>query len=189
MGTECAGFSDWGRIDFFWGDERCVPPDDEESNYHLARQALLSRLAVPERHIHRIPAESEDTAKAALSYEKVIQAYFPGKSTPSFDLVHLGMGEDGHAASLFPGSHWDESRLVVANFSPRHPFERISMTLRLLNAARRVIFVVSGTAKAPALKRIIEDPACDYPAKQVQPASGRLTWMADAEAASLLGST
>ena len=185
MGPSC-DFQDWNRVEFFWGDERCVPPDDEQSNYHLAHEAFLSRLSVSERQIHRMQAELKDHERVALLYEEEIRRNFPGQAPPNFDLLHLGMGEDGHTASLFPGTHWDEQRLVIVNYSPQHPFQRISMTLQLLNAARRVFFVVSGAPKAPALKRMVEDPTCDYPARRVQPASGQLTWMVDRAAASLL---
>lgn len=181
------GFQEWSKVEFFWGDERCVPPDDPASNYHLAKTALFSRLRPPDGHIHRIPADMPDHNLVARAYEQVILSRFPGETPPSFDLVHLGMGEDGHTASLFPGTRWDSNRLVVTNDSPRHPYSRISMTLHLLNAARRIFFVVSGKSKAPALQHIFEDPSCDYPAKFVQPATGMLTWLVDADAASLLG--
>ncbi|MBZ5495024.1 MAG: 6-phosphogluconolactonase [Acidobacteriia bacterium] len=185
LGTSCA-FQNWSAVEFFWGDERCVPPDNEASNFRMARESLLSRLSLPDRNIHRIPAELENSEDAARLYEEEILKSFAAPGLPSFDLVLLGMGDDGHTASLFPGTRWDESRLVIANHSPHPPFRRISMTPRLLNAARRVIFLAAGQAKAHALKRVLEDPACDYPARRIKPAEGALTWMVDSAAASLL---
>jgi 6-phosphogluconolactonase len=185
LGT-CCKFQDWSHIEFFWGDERCVPPDHQDSNFRLAQNSLLFRLPVPQANIHRIRGELKDVEKAALLYEEEIRGSFPGAGLPKFDLVLLGMGEDGHTASLFPGTKWDESRLVIVNHAPNPPFWRISMTPRLLNAARRVVFVVSGQAKAPALKRVLQDPSCDYPAKGIRPVDGDLTWLVDSAAASQL---
>jgi 6-phosphogluconolactonase len=179
---------DWDRIDFFWGDERCVPPDHPESNFGMARQALLSRIPVAESRIRRILGELEDAEKAARRYEAEIRRAAGSAEIPSFDLVLLGMGEDGHTASLFPGTAWDEERLVVAVSPPRLASTRISMTPRILNAANKVIFVTAGAAKAPALAKVLEDPANDYPAKRIRPVAGSLTWMVDETAASLLSS-
>jgi 6-phosphogluconolactonase len=178
----------WERTEFFWGDERCVPPDHPESNYGMARQTLLSRIPVPENRIHRILGEMEDAEKAALRYEAEIRRAGGGAQTPSFDLVLLGMGEDGHTASLFPGTVWNDDRLVVAVSVPRLASTRISMTPRILNAARQVIFLTAGAAKSPALAKVLEDPANDYPAKKIRPTAGSLTWMVDEPAASLLSS-
>jgi len=177
---------DWTRVEFFWGDERCVPPDSEQSNYHLAYQYLLSRIPVPDVNLHRIAAEIPDREGAALRYQDEIQRALPGPAPPSFDLVLLGMGEDGHTASIFPDTEWSESRLVIPSLASVPPIERISMTPRLLNSARQVIFLVSGAAKAPALRGVLQNPSCAYPAKRIQPISGTLVWMVDSAAASLL---
>lgn len=178
---------DWSHIQFFWGDERCVPPDSPESNYGVAWKALISKLPVASENVHRIPGEMDDPEKAALQYEAEIRRIIPDSSPPSFDVVLLGMGEDGHTASLFPGTHWNEERWVVANHATgRLTANRVTMTPRLLNAARNVLFLISGAAKAKALAGVLEDPASDYPAKRIQPPSGNLTWMVDKEAASLL---
>jgi 6-phosphogluconolactonase len=179
---------DWDNIDFLWGDERCVPPDHPESNFGMARQTLLSRIPVDESRIRRIPGELEDAEKAALRYEAEIRRAAGSTEVPSFDLVLLGMGQDGHTASLFPGTAWDEQRLVVAVSVPRLASTRISMTPRLLNAARKVIFLTAGAAKAQTLAKVLEDPASDYPAKKIRPIAGSLTWMVDQAAASLLSS-
>jgi len=178
---------DWSHIQFFWGDERCVPPDSPESNYGVAWKALISKLPVASENVHRIPGEMDEPEKAALQYEAEIRRIIPDSSPPSFDVVLLGMGEDGHTASLFPGTHWNEERWVVANHATgRLTANRVTMTPRLLNAARNVFFLISGAAKARALTGVLEDPASDYPAKRIQPPSGNLTWMVDKEAASLL---
>jgi 6-phosphogluconolactonase len=179
---------DWERIDFFWGDERCVPPDHPESNFGMARQTLLSRIPVTESRIRRILGELEDAEKSALRYEAEIRRAAGSAGIPSFDLVLLGMGQDGHTASLFPGAVWDEQRLVVAVSVPGLASSRISMTPRLLNSARKVIFLTAGAAKAPALAKVLEDPTSDYPARKIRPIAGSLTWMVDEPAASLLSS-
>jgi 6-phosphogluconolactonase len=143
---------------------------------------------VPENRIHRILGELEDAEKAALRYEAEIRRTAAGTEIPSFDLVLLGMGDDGHTASLFPGTVWDADRLVVSVWVPRLGRTRISMTPRILNAARRVILLTAGTAKAPALAKVLEDPTSNYPAKKISPIAGSLTWMVDEPAASLLSS-
>lgn len=179
--------ADWSRIQFFWGDERCVPPEDPSSNYGAAWKALISRLSIPSSNIHRILGELEDPKDAAQRYEAEIRHAFTHESPPAFDLVLLGMGEDGHTASLFPGTTWDEQKWVVANHVPRLNANRISMTPRLLNEARKIIFLTSGSSKARALAGVIGDPDADYPANRIQPRKGGLTWMVDSAAAALLG--
>ncbi len=175
---------EWDRVEFFWGDERCVPPTSPDSNFRMAQECLLSGLKVPENHVHRIRAEMPDSEAAARSYVEEIRAAFAGAALPRFDVVLLGMGTDGHTASLFPGTHWDENRLIIVNEAPNPPRRRISMTPRLINAAAHVVFVVSGPAKAKALKQILNDPACDLPAGMIRPTNGTLTWLVDHAAAS-----
>ena len=178
----------WQRIDFFWGDERCVPPDHADSNYRMVRDALLVHVPVETDRVHRIQGELEDREEAALLYEAEIRHEIHGEQVPSFDLVLLGMGEDGHTASLFPGTTWDERRWVVSNFVPKLQSWRITMTPRILNQARHVIFITAGAEKAKALRGVLEDAQLDYPAKRIQPVAGALTWLADKAAASLLSS-
>lgn len=175
---------DWSRVHFFWSDERCVGPEDPQSNYGMAWRTLLSKIDVPADHIHRIRAESGDAERAAAEYETEIRNLLPGE--PSLDLVLLGMGEDGHTASLFPGTAWDESRLVIANYVPRLGACRISMTPRLLNTAKTVVFLVAGNEKARAVLRVINQPGSDLPVAGIRPRNGRLVWLLDHEAASLL---
>ena len=185
----------WDRMFFFWGDERHVPPTDPESNYRMVEEAMLSKVPVPPGNVFRVKTENPEAAAAAEDYEKAIRKFFalePGQF-PRFDLILLGMGPDGHTASLFPGTTalQEKSRLVVANWVEKMKTHRISLTLPVLNAARCVTFLVSGTDKAPALKAVLEEnvPAEQHPAKLVKPSDGKLIWLIDRAAASQLTST
>jgi 6-phosphogluconolactonase len=175
----------WHTIDFFWGDERCVPPTDPASNFKMAWDSLLSRVAIAEGRIHRISGEHHSPEEAALAYESEIRTVCGlVPAPPRFDLVLLGLGDDGHTASLFPGTEWDDERLVIANFIPKLQAMRISMTPRILNAAAEVLFLTAGIEKADALAGVVNDPKTHYPAALIKPHSGSLTWMADRAAAS-----
>jgi 6-phosphogluconolactonase len=185
----------WDRMFFFWGDERHVPPTDPESNYRMADEAMLSKVPVPPGNVFRIKTENREAAAAAEDYEKTIRKFFalePGQF-PRFDLILLGMGPDGHTASLFPGTSalQEKLRLVVANWVEKMKTHRISLTLPVLNAARCVTFLVSGTDKAPALKAVLEEdvPPEQYLAKLIKPSDGKLIWLIDRAAASQLTST
>jgi len=185
----------WDRMFFFWGDERHVPPTDPESNYRMVEEAMLSKVPVPPGNVFRIKTENPEAAAAAEDYEKAIRKFFglePGQF-PRFDLILLGMGPDGHTASLFPGTAalQEKSRLVVANWVEKMKTHRISLTLPVLNEARCVTFLVSGTDKAPALKAVLEEnvPSEQYPAKLVKPSDGKLIWLIDRAAASQLTGT
>jgi 6-phosphogluconolactonase len=150
---------DWGRVEFFWGDERAVPPDHPESNFGVAYRSFISHLpGVQPGNVHRMPAEAQDIHAAALSHESEIRLAFGahGSEVPSFDLVWLGMGPDGHTASLFPGSAaLDENeRWVVANWAPGPEAWRMTLTYPVLDAARQVLFVVTGADKAEAFARV-----------------------------------
>jgi 6-phosphogluconolactonase len=182
----------WAQMFFFWGDERHVPPDDPDSNYRMAKEAFLSKIPVPPGNIFRVPAENPDAAAAAEAYEQTLRKFFaagPGEF-PHFDLILLGMGPDGHAASLFPetAALQEKSRLVVANWVEKLGTSRITFTLPLLNAARCVAFLVSGIDKAAALHEVLEGnaPGEKYPSKLVQPSAGKLIWFVDRAAASQL---
>jgi 6-phosphogluconolactonase len=176
---------DWSRIHFFWGDERCVQPGSPESNYRMAYDALISKIPVPELLVHRIRAELQDPEQSALLYEAEVRKLLPFPQSAGFNLVLLGMGVDGHIASLFPGMNWSRQRLVIPTIAPSFPARRISMTTHILNTAQRIVFLVSGSQKAQALARVLEDPSCDLPATKIRPITGRLTWMIDEAAASL----
>ena len=180
----------WDRAFFFWGDERHVPPTDPDSNYRMAEETLLSKIPVAAANVFRIPAENPDAAAAAAAYEQTLRKFFalqPGQF-PRFDLILLGMGPDGHAASLFPGSAalQEKSRLVVANWVEKFKTSRITLTLPVLNAAYCVAFLVSGTDKAAALQAVLEGdaPGEQYPSKLVRPSDGKLIWYVDRAAAS-----
>jgi 6-phosphogluconolactonase len=176
---------DWSRVEFFWGDERTVPPDHPESNFGVAYQMLIAQLpdVRPDR-IHRMPAEAPDLHAAALSYESELRLAFGarGDKPPAFDLIWLGMGPDGHTASLFPGSEaLDESgRWVVGNWAPLPRAWRMTLTVPVLNAARAVIFAVEGANKAQALRRIREGGS-GLPAERVD--GDHVEWIIDAAAA------
>ena len=179
---------DWSRVHVFWGDERCVPPDHPDSNYRLAREALLDHVSLPAGNVHRMRGEMEPEA-AAQAYAAELRAFF-GTQWPSFDLVLLGMGNDGHIASLFPGSAAlrETARPVVAvtvEYQDR-PAHRVTLTLPAINAARQVLFLVTGAAKAETLWAVLEGPAERFPAQLIRPTSEQLTWLVDTTAASRL---
>ena len=184
----------WDKVFFLFGDERHVPPDDSESNYRMARESLLSKIPVPSANIFRVPAEAPDASQAAASYEQTLRAFFgtaPG-GFPVLDLVLLGMGPDGHTASLFPGGKalQERSRWVVADWVEKFKTDRITLTLPVLNNANEVMFLASGKDKAPVLKEVLEgtQPGTQFPSKLVRPEHGRLIWMVDkAAAADLAG--
>lgn len=180
----------WDKICFFWGDERHVPPDHPESNYRMVDQALLSKVPVRPENIFRIHSEEKDAAVAALQYEQALKAFFhlsPGKF-PRFDLIFLGVGPDGHTASLFPGtSALNESqRLVVANWVPKFNTHRITVTFPVLNAAACITFLVSGLDKASMLHEVLENSAADLPSQKIRPVNGQLIWLLDDASASAL---
>ncbi|MGA8431709.1 MAG: 6-phosphogluconolactonase [Candidatus Sulfotelmatobacter sp.] len=182
----------WEQTFFFWSDERHVPPDDKDSNYRMADEAMLSKIPVSSANVFRVPAENPDADAAALAYEQTLRKFFslePGQF-PRFDFILLGMGPDGHTASLFPetAALAETSRLVVANWVEKLKTSRITFTLPILNAARRVAFLVSGTDKAAVLRAVLQSnaPGEQYPSKLVQPHDGKLIWFVDGAAASQL---
>jgi 6-phosphogluconolactonase len=175
----------WSRVHFFWGDERCVPPDHADSNYKMAYKTLLARLSLPPQNIHRILGEIPPE-EAAAAYESAIAEFFrDGNRPPRFDLILLGMGEDGHTASLFPGSPaLDETkRWVVAvehNQPPAPLLSRVTMTFPLINAARGVAVIVSGASKAGVVQQAFsEGDTPKLPVQRVNPEEGELVWMLD----------
>lgn len=175
----------WPKIFFFWGDERHVPPSDPESNYRMANEVMLSKVPVPGENVFRIPAEDKDANSAAAKYERTIRQFFQLRSgeLPRFDLILLGMGPDGHTASLFPGTAAlrEQSRLVVANWVEKFKTERITLTLPVLNNARNTLFMVAGSDKAQSLREVLEGsaPAEQYPSKLIRPVDGTLVWLVD----------
>ena len=184
----------WDRMFFFWGDERHVPPTDPDSNYRMADETMLSKIPVAAANVFRMKTENPDAAAVAEDYEQTLRKFFqvePGQ-VPTFDLILLGMGPDGHTASLFPGTAalQEKSRLVLANWVEKMKTYRITLTLPVLNAGGCVIFLVSGTDKATALHAVLEGdvPGEQYPAKLVRPRQGKLIWLVDRAAASTLSS-
>jgi 6-phosphogluconolactonase len=184
---------DWDRVHLCWGDERCVPPDHPDSNFRLARESLLDRLDLPPDHVHRMPGEL-DPHTAAQTYEADLRSALaarvdPGSDLPRFDLILLGVGQDGHTASLFPGcaAMTEYLRWVLAQQAPDGSW-RLTLTLPVINAAAEVIFLVSGRDKAPILRQVLRGPEDlrRLPAQAVQPAGGDVTWLLDGPAASLL---
>jgi 6-phosphogluconolactonase len=184
---------DWSRVHVYWSDERCVPPTDPASNYRMAREALLDHVTLPEANIHRMRGEDEPAA-AAAAYERELRRAFsapegPPPSVPGhrFDLVLLGLGEDGHTASLFPGtaSLREVSKWVTAHAAAPQSAWRITLTLPVIDAAAEVAFLVSGEQKAAILQRVIEGRGGpdELPAQRVAPRGGRLRWLVDAAAA------
>lgn len=176
---------DWSLIDLFWGDERHVSPDDPDSNYRMARETLLDQVPLRPDQIHRIPSERPDPAAAAALYQQELARVF-GVSPPSiprFDLVFLGMGPDGHTASLFPGTTGLEEtkRWVAASWIGRLATHRITLTFPVLNAARAVVFTATGADKADVLAQVLTGGS--FPAARVLPTDGTLTWLIDAAAA------
>jgi 6-phosphogluconolactonase len=182
----------WERTQVFWGDERQVPPEHPDSNYRLARDVLLSKVSVPEVNVHRIPGDLPDASQAAQRYEHDMRAALElGESElPRFDLVLLGLGADGHTASLFPGTEalQEKHRAATANWVDTLRSWRITLTVPAINRARAVMFLVSGEDKAEAVKSVLEKPRNSetLPAGLVRPRSGTVLWFMDPAAAKLL---
>jgi 6-phosphogluconolactonase len=180
----------WSDVFVYFGDERCVPPDDEQSNYRMAKKAFLDNVPIPPKNIHRIRGEI-DPGHAANDYASILRDDL--KSPPHFDLVLLGLGPDGHTASLFPGSPPDkgDAAWVRAVYAESQMMWRVTITPTLINSARTVVFAVEGLDKADILKTVLEGPIdpTKYPAQIVKQASGRLIWLVDELAAGGLDAT
>ncbi len=190
LATDFHNKVDWNKIHFFWGDERCVPPDDPGSSYGQARELLLSRVPIPESNIHRVKGELAPV-EASKEYSLILKAYAsPPLDWPRFDLVYLGMGEDGHTASLFPGSPVNVSEAalpVIAPYQDR-PANRVTLTQLVFNSARMVVFMATGEKKAITLAEVLSDrynPEL-YPAQRIDPKDGELIWLVDEGAADKL---
>jgi 6-phosphogluconolactonase len=191
---ERASRIDWSKTYLFFGDERCVPRDDPRGNYHMAALSLLGRAPVPADHVFPVPTDAKGPADAA-AYARTLAAFFalpPEGSPPRFDLVLLGLGDDGHTASLFPGAAALAEDRAWVTWSPPGtlppPVDRVTLTFPVLNAARRVMFLVAGANKAGPLLDVLEGQPTpnERPAAGVRPAEGELTWLVDEAAARLL---
>lgn len=180
---------DWSRAHVFWGDERLVSADDPENNFGMAKRILLDRVSIPPDNIHRVNTDLEP-AEAVADYTRALKRFAAAPlDWPRFDLILLGMGDDGHTASLFPGSPIEENEAVIAvtaKYQGR-PAQRITLTPLIINHAREVLFMVTGASKAEALKRVLNgDSEVQYPAARIHPSDGNITWHVDQSAAEKL---
>ncbi len=182
----------WDKIHFFWGDERHVPPDHSDSNYRMVYEAMLSKVPVPLENVHRIKAENPDAGQAAADYERVLREFFRSETVqlPRFDLILLGMGPDGHTASLFPGTNaiLENEHYVAANWVQKFNTYRITLTSLVLNNAACVVFLVAGEEKAETLRVVLHGPYQPerLPAQIIHPINGKLLWLIDQAAARML---
>jgi len=180
---------DWSRVHLFWGDERHVPPDHPDSNFRMANDVLIRRVPIPPGNVHPIPSAFPDAGEAADRYQEELRQFFKLRAgqVPRLDLILLGMGADGHVASLFPGTEALEitDRLVAANRVERLRSWRITLTLPVLNHAAKLVAMVAGREKSETLRRVIDGPHTPplLPAERLQPDSGTLLWLVDEEAA------
>ncbi len=193
-GDEFRGRVPWDKVDLFWGDERCVPPDHKDSNYRMTREALLERAPIPQESVYRIPADQPNPAKGAAIYEETLRGYFglkPGE-LPRFDLVYLGMGDDGHTASLFPGTKAlaEEKSFVTKNYVDKFQSYRITLTAPAINNGKTVVFLIAGAGKADRLREVLEGPRDPdrLPSQRIQPRDGKLIYVLDEAAAAQLSS-
>lgn len=183
-----AGRIDWQHVHVFWGDERCVPPDHIDSCYRMAREALLDHVPLPPDNIRRIQGELSPE-EAAAKYERILHHFFDNQA-PRFDLILLGMGEDGHTASLFPGTKalQEEKRWAVENYVEVKQMWRVTLTKTAINAAANIMFLVSGGGKAERLRQVLQGDFSPYdlPSQFIKPENGELMWFIDHDAARLL---
>jgi len=177
---------DWSSVQVYWGDERCVPPDHDQSNFRMTQQVLLNHIEIPEANLHRMACEA-DPEIGAEKYAELLREQFVDQVFPRFDLILLGLGKDGHTASLFPNADIlaEEQRWTAPVYVPHLDSWRISLTLPAINAARHAAFLVSGRGKASILKEVFENPTSNYPVQRVTP-QGELTWFIDHDAGQLL---
>jgi 6-phosphogluconolactonase len=177
---------DWTRLHIFWGDERYVPLEDERNNARMAYDTLLNHVVVPEEQIHIMRTDYPDPKEAASEYEQLLHRYFDGKAN-SFDLLLLGMGDDGHTLSLFPGTEivQETKRWCAAFYLRQQDMFRVTITKTIANKSACILFLTTGTAKAPALEQVLEGPVNInlYPAQTIQPEAGELHWIVDKAAA------
>lgn len=188
-GADLAPMVSWRNVQLFWGDERCVPPNHPDSNFRLARDSFLDKVPIPQSNVHRMQGELEPQV-AAQAYVEELRSVFDGRGRPRFDLVLLGMGADGHTASLFPDSRAvrEKRKWVVAYRVAQLEAWRLTLTVPVLNAARQAVFLVAGSAKAERLHEVLRgerDPE-RLPAQAVRPKQGSVRWLVDRAAATKL---
>jgi 6-phosphogluconolactonase len=177
----------WDQVQFFWTDERHVGPDHPDSNYRMVNEAMLSKVPLESAQVHRMLGELTDPDEAALRYESELSKTFDSEP-PRFDLVLLGLGNDGHTASLFPGTTalQEQNRLVTAPWVEKLNSHRLTMTLPLLNNAAAIVFLVSGADKSDILSQVLDGPSGKLPAQSIRPVNGNLIWLVDRAAAAHL---
>ena len=181
---------DWSKVTFFWSDERLVPTDHPDSNAGLAVRHLLRPLGLDPSHYITVPTQHNEPAHAADAYEAAIQEHFKTQNISRFDLILLGLGNDGHTASLFPNSPalHEKERLVVCNWVKKLESWRITFSYTLLNRAANIMFLVSGRKKAQTVQRVLKQQRPEYPATHIHPRNGRVLWYLDRESGALIGS-
>jgi 6-phosphogluconolactonase len=175
---------EWQKVYFFWGDERCVPPSSDESNYKTAYEHLLSKIPIPEKNIFRIHGE-KSPEDAAREYEISMKGFWEKEIIPSFDLTLLGIGTDGHTASLFPGSEavHIKDRLAASVYSEKLNTWRITLTLPVINNSKNILFIAEGNKKMGIIEKIFSSKNEELPAQKINPSNGKLIWFLDEEAA------
>lgn len=190
LATTFASELPWDKVFFFWGDERHVPPDFPESNFRMAKETLLSKLPIPHNHIFRMPGEIPDANQAAGLYEQALTDFFcPGAGNfPRLDFILLGVGPEGHTASLFPGTKAveEKQRFVVGNYVAVHSTWRITCTYPVLNNGANVMFLVDSSSKADIVRTALKDPSANLPCQGVKPLNGNLMWYLDKAAGAKL---
>jgi len=190
LATEYGDKVHWESAHFFWGDERCVPPHDTESNYGMTSKNFLEKIKIPKTNIHRVIGEDDPEKEAARYSEEILRFTKQRHGKPVFDLIILGLGDDGHTASIFPGQTelLNSDKICSVAFHPVTKQKRITITGPVINNAEMVVFLVSGLNKAEIVADIIEKPGItDYPAAAIEPQTGVLKWYLDMDAASMLG--
>lgn len=174
---------EWDKVYFFWGDERCVPPDNIESNYRSAKEHLIDKINIPDENIFRIHAE-DNPGKAAVEYENTIKDFFKNREV-CFDIILLGLGTDGHTASLFPGTDGlnEKQKLAFNNYIKDKKMARITLTYKAINDAKNIIFLISGEEKQAIVRKIFINKEKNYPAVKVETVSGNIFYLMDKNAA------
>jgi 6-phosphogluconolactonase len=172
----------WSKVYFFWGDERCVPPDDSESNFRMANEYLLSKINVPKENIFRIPSE-KPPAEAAEEYEQNMRSFFGDKSFPSFDIVLLGIGNDGHTASLFPETEVLEikDKWTAAVYVEKLKSQRITLTYPVFNNSKNILLLADGKSKSDIIGHAYTDKNAGLPVQKINPSEGKFIWFLDKE--------
>lgn len=182
----------WGKVLLFWGDERHVPPDHPDSNYRMVQESLIDRVPIPATNVHRIKTENPDPAQAASKYEQKLRLFFElsNNELPRFDVVFLGMGANGHTASIFPGTNviFEQTHLVVSSWIEELKSDRITLTPPAINNAAEIVFFVTGAEKAATLNAVLEGQYQPdrLPVQIIRPTQGNVVWMIDQAAASSL---